>query len=239
MDNFEEYKNLRDRMVRDQIERRGIKDQRVLAALREVPRHLFVPENLQSMAYEDCPLSIGEGQTISQPYIVALMTELLNISGEEKILEIGTGSGYQAAVLGKLAKEVHTVERVEILANSATKVLRKLSIYNVQIHPGDGSVGWGADAPYNGILVTAAANQVPQPVLLNQLADEGRLVIPVGGPDESGLAGMAAKRGAVLSIPASWRLPLSRCGESWDGRSRNGKIPLSGKKGPVWYSKPA
>jgi len=180
VDKYVDYPTLRERMVRDQILRRGIIDKRVLAAMQEVPRHLFVPENMQKMAYEDCPLLIGDGQTISQPYIVALMTELLCLKGDEKVLEIGTGSGYQAAVLGALAGEVHSVERLEGLANAARRILKKLSITNVHVHLGDGSLGWRADAPYNGILVTAAAHKVPQPVL-NQLADEGRLVIPVGG----------------------------------------------------------
>ncbi len=179
MDGAQKYQSLCDQMVREQIERRGIKDQRLLMALRAVPRHRFVPDQISHMAYEDCPLAIGDGQTISQPYIVALMTELLELQGGEKVLEIGTGSGYQAAVLAKLAQQIHSVERLENLAGKAARILAELALNNVEVHLGDGSKGWEAEAPYDGILVTAAAQKVPKP-LLDQLANKGRLVIPVG-----------------------------------------------------------
>ncbi|MBI9046382.1 MAG: protein-L-isoaspartate(D-aspartate) O-methyltransferase [Anaerolineaceae bacterium] len=173
------YKEKREQMLIHQIERRGIKDQRVLSALRIVPRHHFVPSSSVSDAYSDFPLRIKCGQTISQPYIVALMSDLLKLEGRENVLEIGTGSGYQAAILAKLAKTVHTVERHPSLAESAEIKLRELAFENVQVHHADGSNGWPPAAPYDGILVTAAAPQAPPP-LLKQLAEGGRLVIPVG-----------------------------------------------------------
>jgi protein-L-isoaspartate(D-aspartate) O-methyltransferase len=170
----------RQRMVAGQIAARGITSQRVLDAFLEVPRHLFVPPNQQHYAYQDGPLPIGLCQTISQPYIVAYMTDKLQLKGDEVLLEIGTGSGYQAAILSLLAREVHTVERHPRLATSAGKVLNGLGYKNITIHEGDGTHGLPEYAPYQGIMVTAAAPQVPQP-LLDQLAEGGRLVIPVGG----------------------------------------------------------
>ncbi|HCE16798.1 MAG TPA: protein-L-isoaspartate O-methyltransferase [Anaerolinea thermolimosa] len=178
----DEFRLEREAMVREQIERRGIRDKRVLEALRNVPRHLFVPPEERRYAYHDGPLPIGEGQTISQPYIVAVMTELLELQGDENVLEIGTGSGYQAAVLGRLARTVHTVERYARLAQRAEEILRSQGINNVFVHVGDGSLGWPAHAPYHAIVVTAAAPVVP-PALLDQLLPGGRLVIPVGGPE--------------------------------------------------------
>lgn len=175
----EHLATLRERMVREQIEARGVTDRRVLEAMRRVPRHLFVPPEYRDAAYSDGPLPIGHGQTISQPYIVAYMTALLHLKGDEKVLEIGTGSGYQAAVLAHLAREVHTVERIPALAERAAALLRRLGLTNVTVHQGDGSLGLPAFAPYDAILVTAAAPRVP-PSLLDQLADGGRLVIPVG-----------------------------------------------------------
>ncbi len=176
------YENLRFQMVREQIEWRGIHSQRLLIAMRSVARHLFVPEDDRERAYYDGPLAIGEGQTISQPYIVAVMTDLLELSGTEKVLEIGTGSGYQAAILGLLAAEVHSVERSVRLGDSARLLLQKLGHDNVHVHISDGSMGLEEYAPYQGILVTAAAPTIP-PNLLEQLAPGGRLVIPVGGKD--------------------------------------------------------
>jgi len=168
----------RERMVSEQIERRGIYEPRLLAVLRSVPRHDFVPRESLDFAYADRPLPIGYRQTISQPYIVALMTDLLKLTGGECVLEVGTGSGYQAAILSKLAREVHSVEFVPELAQSARS---NLSGYeNVTVHHGDGSLGWPEAAPYDGILVAAAAPKTPQR-LLDQLADGARLVIPVGG----------------------------------------------------------
>ncbi len=175
-----DFQIARKRMVERQIARRGITSPRILEAFLETPRHLFIPENQRLFAYEDCPLPIGKGQTISQPYIVAYMTKHLNLGGEERVLEIGTGSGYQAAILGKLAAEVHTIERHPLLVERATKLLAELGFENVQVHLGDGTNGLLDFAPYDAIIVTAAAPDVPIP-LLDQLADGGRLIMPVGG----------------------------------------------------------
>ncbi|MCX8032417.1 MAG: protein-L-isoaspartate(D-aspartate) O-methyltransferase [Thermoleophilia bacterium] len=169
---------LRHRMVEDQLRARNISDDRVLQAMEKVPRHLFVPETQRWAAYDDCPLSIGLGQTISQPYMVARMTELLRLTPEDRVLEIGTGSGYQAAILAELAKEVWTVERHPELAERARKVLESLGYSNVHVVVGDGSLGYPDAAPYDAIIVTCAAPAVPEP-LLQQLAIGGRMVIPV------------------------------------------------------------
>ena len=170
----------REKMVREQIARRGIRDERVLDAMRSVPRHLFVPAEARERAYWDGPLPIGCNQTISQPYIVAAMTSLLELKGEENVLEIGTGSGYQAAVLARLARMVHTVERHENLARQAATLFAELGIANITVHIGDGSAGWPECAPYQAVVITAAAPSVPR-TILDQLADGGRLVLPVGG----------------------------------------------------------
>lgn len=170
----------RKRMVEEQVAARGLHDARLLEAMRSVPRHCFVPPEYNHLAYADGPLPIGCGQTISQPYIVALMTNLLSLTGEEKVLEIGTGSGYQAAILARLARQVYSVERHAELARSAAAVLEDLQFQNVSIHIGDGSLGLPAFAPYQAIVVTAAAPRLPQP-LQDQLDDGGRIVIPVGG----------------------------------------------------------
>ncbi|HEX7542214.1 MAG TPA: protein-L-isoaspartate(D-aspartate) O-methyltransferase [Anaerolineales bacterium] len=177
--NADEYRIARKRMVEEQIAARGVLDPPLLAAMGSVPRHLFVPADDLAWAYADGPLPIGYGQTISQPYIVALMTELLQVESTDRVLEIGTGSGYQAAVLGQMAAEVHTLEVIPELAAQATRTLADLGYTNIHVHAGDGSLGWVEAAPYDGILVAAAAPSAPQP-LLNQLADGGRLVIPVG-----------------------------------------------------------
>jgi protein-L-isoaspartate(D-aspartate) O-methyltransferase len=169
----------RRRMVEDQIARRGVRDRRLLAAMADIPRHLFVDEALWSQAYDDHPLSIGQGQTISQPYMVALMTEALGLTGREKVLEIGTGSGYQTAILARLADWVYSVERLPELSRRAQAVLEELGIFNLNLKVGDGTKGWPEHAPYDAIIVTAGAPQVPQP-LTEQLAEGGRLVIPVG-----------------------------------------------------------
>ena len=169
----------RKRMVADQIAWRGLRDPHLLAAMEAVPRHRFVRQEDLPWAYADGPLPIGYGQTISQPYIVALMTDLLQLQGHEKVLEVGTGSGYQAAVLAQLVGRVHTVEIIPQLTERAGRVISELGYDNVFVHPGDGSLGWDAEAPYDGILVAAAAPDVPRP-LLDQLADGGRLVLPVG-----------------------------------------------------------
>jgi protein-L-isoaspartate(D-aspartate) O-methyltransferase len=169
----------RARMVREQIEQRGVRDWRVLNAMLRVERHRFVGPDLAEFAYQDRPLPIGNGQTISQPYMVAVMSELMALNGQETVLEIGTGSGYQAAVLGELAREVHTVERHAALAEQARERLEQAGIRNVHVHVGDGSFGWPEAAPYQAVLVTAAAPRIPAP-LIDQLAEGGRLVIPVG-----------------------------------------------------------
>jgi len=180
MDEEAQYEIDRRRMVKEQIAGRDIRDPRLLAAMQAVPRHLFVPLEYRYLAYSDGPLPIGGGQTISQPYIVALMTLLLNLKDNEKILEVGTGSGYQAAILAHLVREVHTIERDPHLAERAAQVLSNLNLKNVNIHIGDGSNGLKSHSPYQAILVTAAAPSVPQ-TLLDQLDEGGRMVIPVGG----------------------------------------------------------
>jgi protein-L-isoaspartate(D-aspartate) O-methyltransferase len=166
-------------MVKYQIERRGIKNADVLQVMRNTPRHLFVPPALSNMAYDDYPLPIGEEQTISQPYIVALMTDLLELKGDEKILEIGTGSGYQAAILSQLVDTVYTIEIVESLANNAKIRLNNLNYKNVIVKQGDGYKGWPSAAPFDAIIVTAAPKKVPQ-TLIDQLKVDGHIVIPVG-----------------------------------------------------------
>jgi protein-L-isoaspartate(D-aspartate) O-methyltransferase len=174
-----EYQEARSRMVREQIAARGVRDPRLLVVMESVPRHCFVPPDDLAWAYADGPLPIGHGQTISQPYIVALMTTLLELDATDRVLEVGTGSGYQAAVLGKMVAEVHTVELIPDLAVLASRTLADLGYANVHVHTGDGSLGWPLAAPYDGILVAAAAPSAPQP-LLEQLVDGGQLVLPVG-----------------------------------------------------------
>lgn len=166
-------------MVEGQIIARGIKDRRVIEAMLKLPRHIFVEEAMASQAYNDKPLPIGEKQTISQPYMVALMTELLELTGKEKVLEVGTGSGYQAAVLATLADRVYTIERIRPLALKARKSLDSLGLLNVNIKISDGTVGWREEAPFDAILVTAGAPDIPRE-LVDQLAANGKLVIPVG-----------------------------------------------------------
>jgi protein-L-isoaspartate(D-aspartate) O-methyltransferase len=171
----------RERMVKEQIADRGVTNAQVLAALRAVPRHEFVPERWRSAAYDDGPLPIGHGQTISQPYIVALMTELLALKRGDKVLEIGTGSGYQAAILAEIVDDVYTIEIIEPLAQSAADRLRRLGCGKVHAKFGDGYFGWPDAAPFDAIIVTAAADHVPPP-LIEQLKPGGRMVIPLGGP---------------------------------------------------------
>jgi protein-L-isoaspartate(D-aspartate) O-methyltransferase len=179
----DENAQARERMVREQIAGRGIEDPRVLAALLKVPRHELVPEDVRAHAYEDRPLPIGHGQTISQPFVVAYMTEQLRLRGGERVLEIGTGSGYQAAVLAEIAGEVYTIEIVGPLGERARVDLEKLGYRNVHVRIGDGYRGWPEQAPFDAIIVTAAPGHVPQP-LVDQLAVGGRLVLPVGGFDQ-------------------------------------------------------
>lgn len=173
------YAERRERMVESQIEARGVKDKLVLDSMRKVPRHLFVAEGLRDVAYTDGPLPIGEDQTISQPYIVALMTELLGLKGGEKVLEIGTGSGYQAAILAEIAKEVYTIEIICPLAETAKKRLKGMGYKNITVKCADGYQGWEEHAPFDGVIVTAAPDHIPQP-LVDQLKIGGKLVIPVG-----------------------------------------------------------
>lgn len=174
------FSDIRNKMVEAQLISRDIVDERVSEAFRKVPRHMFVKESLQQDAYNDYPLPIGCGQTISQPYMVALMTQCLELKETDKVLEIGTGSGYQSAIIGELAKEVYSVERYEELAVNAKNVLDQLGYTNIHIKTGDGTLGWEEFAPYDGIVVTAGAPDVPK-TLKEQLRDGGRLVIPVGG----------------------------------------------------------
>jgi protein-L-isoaspartate(D-aspartate) O-methyltransferase len=169
----------REAMVRDQIAGRGIKDERVIAALRRIPRHLFIPADQRNRAYADSPVPIGHDQTISQPYIVALMTELVRPQSADRVLEVGTGSGYQAAVLAELVSHVYTIELEDKLARSAAAVLRDLEYENITVRTGDGYAGWPEHAPFDIVIVTAAPEQIPQP-LLDQLKPGGRLIVPVG-----------------------------------------------------------
>lgn len=173
----------RHHMVEMQLRHRGLHGERLLAAFEEVPRHLFVPEPSRHAAYDDMPLPIGHDQTISQPYIVGLMISLLGLQGDERVLEVGTGSGYQAALLGKLAAEVHTIELVPELALRAERLLDELGFSNVHVHVGDGSLGWPGAAPYPAIIAAAAAPHVPPPLLV-QLSNGGRLVLPVANEHE-------------------------------------------------------
>jgi len=179
---MDRYKKQRTRMVELQLRARSVIDARVLKVMETIPRHLFVDEGLIDQAYSDNPLPIGEKQTISQPYIVALMTQALELKGRERVLEIGTGSGYQTAILAKLADQVFSIEQVAALATRARKILDRLNCYNVAIRVGDGSYGWKEEAPFDAIITTAAATQIPQ-YLVGQLAPGGRLVVPVGSRD--------------------------------------------------------
>jgi protein-L-isoaspartate(D-aspartate) O-methyltransferase len=169
----------RERMIEEQLIARGIRDSRVLEAMRTVPRHLFVEDAFQAHAYGDFPLPIGSGQTISQPYVVALMTLALDLDGSEKLLEIGTGSGYHAAILSRLCQKVYTVERIDGLVSRARKVFDRLRYHNIISRIDDGTVGWPTEAPFDAIVVTAGGPRIPEP-LIAQLADPGRLVMPVG-----------------------------------------------------------
>lgn len=187
----------RDRMVETQIAARGIKDERVLSAMRSIPRHIFVPEEARAAAYGDYPLPIGHGQTISQPYIVAMMTSLLEIRPQDRVLEIGAGSGYQAAILGRLAQEVISIERIPEVAHLAEKNLATAGITGVRVIVGDGTLGYPDLAPYDAVLITAATPSVPSP-LIDQLAEGGRLVAPVGSRDLQELVRLTRK-GSELS----------------------------------------
>jgi protein-L-isoaspartate(D-aspartate) O-methyltransferase len=192
-----DFKELKDFMVKTQLIPRGIKDERVLNAMKKVPRHLFIDESIQYMAYDDMALSIGEGQTISQPYMVAVMTELLELKGNEKVLEIGTGSGYQTAILVELAKDVYTVERVALLANRTEERFHSLGYNNIHIKVGDGTLGWSEEAPFNRIIVTAGTPRIPNP-LIEQLSEGGIIIAPVGDRFSQQLLKVRKSKGKLL-----------------------------------------
>ncbi len=212
-----DFAKLQERMVEEQLIPRGISDLNVLNTLKKVERHRFVPKEYLTSAYSDHPLPIGSGQTISQPYIVALMTETLQLAGKEKVLEIGTGSGYQTAILAELSAMVYSVERIPSLAESALKTLSELGYKNIEIDVSDGSLGWQEHMPYEAIIVTASCPGEPK-ALLNQLADGGRLVVPIGGAFRQVLT-LFKKRGNSLTareICGCVFVPLVGK-EGWDG----------------------
>lgn len=192
------FESERRKMVKEQLQARGIADKRVLEAFQKIPRHLFVSKEYMNEAYTDHPIPIAGGQAISQPYMVALMTELLRLQGHERVLEIGTGSGYQLAILAALALEVYSIERAGELAHQALRRIEQLGYLNVHIAPGDGSLGWPEQAPFEGILVTAGAPKLPPP-LVDQLADGGRLVIPIV-PQQAQTLTLVERRGGRLDF---------------------------------------
>ena len=193
-----DYASLRRRMVTEQLQPRGLSDPRVLAAAGKVERHRFIPEDNQDLAYADSPVPIGKDQTISQPYIVALMTQTLRLDGSEKVLEIGTGSGYQTALLAELAKEVYTIERFPELSGKANSLLTELGYSNIHFKTGDGSLGWKEHAPYDRIIITAASPRVPLP-LEEQLKEGGMIVLPVGSDTFRQQLQVCEKRKGILS----------------------------------------
>lgn len=191
-----DYRLARENMIRTQLIPRGIRDPGVIRAMGKIPRERFVPEHMKLFSYNDSPLSIGEDQTISQPYIVALMTEALDLEGDEKTLEIGTGSGYQAAILGDLSGAVYTVERIKPLQDNARKILKELGYTNIYFKVFDGTLGWMENAPFDAIIVTAAAPDVPEP-LTDQLGEGGRLVLPVGSRISQELIKITKRKGRL------------------------------------------
>jgi len=192
-----DFKELRDFMVKTQLIPRGIKDERVLNAMKKVPRHLFIDESMQYKAYDDMALQIGEGQTISQPYMVAVMTQLLELKGNEKVLEIGTGSGYQAAILAELAKEVCSVERVTALATMAEERFHSLGYNNIHVKMGDGTLGWPEEAPFDRIIITAGTPKIPGS-LIEQLSEGGMIIAPVGDRFSQQLLKVTKSKGKLL-----------------------------------------
>jgi len=196
---FTRFKKARERLVSNYIENKGIEDPNVLAAMRKVQRHSFVPDNLESSAYEDRPLPIGEGQTISQPYVVALMTEILQLNDRHRVLEIGTGSGYQAAVLAQIAGEVYSIEIKQKLYERASKVLESLGYKNVKTLHDDGYFGWPKAGPFDAIMITAAVDHIPPP-LIKQLKDGGRLTLPLGNPFSYQNLVLVTKQGGDVSV---------------------------------------
>lgn len=212
-----DYDKLRTKMVVDQIIKRGINDSRVIDAMERVERHLFVPKNLESYAYQDGPLPIGEGQTISQPYIVAFMTAILDLEPQSRVLEIGTGSGYQAAILGELCREVFSIEIVESLQERAERLLDSLGYENVTIVFGDGYLGYEKQAPYDAIIVTCSPTEIPEP-LIHQLAEGGRMVIPVGEQSIKKLVLLKKKKGRIVKqsvLPVRFVPMVDKDGESY------------------------
>lgn len=194
-----DWDKLREEMVQRQLIPRGIKDKKIIEIFLKVPREKFVPQGEKENAYGDFPLPIGEGQTISQPFMVALMTQCLELRGEEKVLEIGTGSGYQTAILAELAKEVYSVERIETLARQAAQRLKNMGYTNIHIRVGNGTLGWPEHAPYSRIIVTAGAKEIPSP-LLEQLGEGGIMVIPVGGGYSQDLMMVRKRRGRIKKV---------------------------------------
>lgn len=192
-----DFQKLRNLMVDTQLIPRGIRDPRVLEAMRKVPRHLFMDESMWYKAYDDMALPVGEGQTISQPYMVAVMTEFLDLKGAEKVLEIGTGSGYQAAILAELSMELYTIERIQSLSQKAGETLRSLGYVNIHLMVGDGTLGWPEAAPFDRILITAGAPEIPEP-LIEQLADGGMILAPVGDRFSQQLIRVTKQKGKLL-----------------------------------------
>ncbi len=197
MADLDGYEKARKKMVKSQIESRGIKDPKVLEAFLTVKRHLFVEEALRSQSHNDYPLPIGSGQTISQPYIVALMTEGLELKEDDRVLEIGTGSGYQTAILAEIAKEVYSIERIGELSDRTIDLLEELGYTNIEIKVDDGTTGWVSKSPFDAIVVTAASPDIPRP-LTDQLKEGGRMVIPVGGRASQYLVKVTKKRGKLV-----------------------------------------
>jgi protein-L-isoaspartate(D-aspartate) O-methyltransferase len=193
----QDFHQWREKMVKDQLEKRGIKSSEVLKAMRKVERHRFVPEAVMQHAYDDRPLPIGEGQTISQPYVVAFMTQVLELKSSDKVLEIGTGSGYQAAILAEICKEVYTIEIVEVLGANAKKLLESLHYKNIFTKIGDGYLGWPEASPFDAIIVTCSPTHVPQP-LQDQLREGGRMIIPVGEKYTQELVLLTKKNGKLV-----------------------------------------
>ncbi|MFQ5827835.1 MAG: protein-L-isoaspartate(D-aspartate) O-methyltransferase [Candidatus Methylomirabilia bacterium] len=207
----------RERMVEEQLRRRGIRNQGVLEAMRKVPREQFVEEAFQDRAHGDHPLPIGEGQTISQPYMVALMTELLELTGTEKVLEVGTGSGYQAAVLGELARRVCSIERIPSLAARARATLERLGYTNLWVRAADGTLGWPDEGPFDRVIVTAAAPSVPSP-LVDQMAEGGRMVLPLGDPFAQTLMVVEKVGGSVKTTSGAGCVFVKLVGKyGWEG----------------------
>jgi protein-L-isoaspartate(D-aspartate) O-methyltransferase len=192
-----DFEAQRERMVKEQIEKRGVKDVKVLQALRRVARHKFVPEQYRSQAYMDCPLPIGAGQTISQPFIVAFMTEILGLNSSKKVLEVGTGSGYQAAILAEICDKVYTIEIIESLGEKARDLLSRLGYSNIHVRIGDGYKGWKESSPFDAIIVTCAPTHIPDP-LKDQLTEGGKMIIPVGGARSQELILLVKEKGQLI-----------------------------------------